>query len=210
MSDPDAAGIVAHCSEVDLVRDTLLHETGDKIEQVYFPISGMISLLSVLDNGTAIETQTIGQEGVVGATLTLKFRRASTRAVVQASGKALRISDTAMRRRMAYSAPCRDVIAVFTNASIAKIQRVAVCNWMHKVEARLARWLLQAHDRLASDELPLTQEFLSQMLGVRRSSLNASAQALQNNGAIEYVRGKIRASSRRQLERSACECYAAI
>jgi CRP-like cAMP-binding protein len=188
----------------------LLQEVGLPIEWVYFPEEGMISLLALMRNGSAVETATVGREGAVGAMAGLGSRNASSRAVVQLQGKGLRISSWRLAAAVNQSTGLKDLLVRYNDALLAMINQSAGCNALHQVEGRLCRWLLQTRDRSDSDIIPLTQEFLSQMLGVRRTTVTLVARELQARGVIEYRRGRIRILDRGGLEECACECYTTV
>jgi CRP-like cAMP-binding protein len=196
--------------EVSLKLGVPLHEPGERIEHVYFPQNGMISLLAVMQDGGAVEAATVGREGAVGAMagLGLGPQNAFSRAVVQAKGDALRIRVPRFQAAILQSAPIRNLVLRYQDVLLSLIQQSAGCNALHQVEARLSRWLLQTRDRTDSDTLPLTQEFLSQMLGVRRTTVTLVARVLQSAGLIKYSRGRIVIIDRSGLEKRACECYA--
>ncbi len=189
---------------------TLLQEVGLPIEWVYFPQVGMISLLAPMRNGSAVETATVGREGAVGALAGLGSRNASSRAVVQLEGKGLRISSWRLAAAVNQSTVIKSLLVRYNDALMAMVNQSAGCNASHQVEGRLCRWLLQTRDRSDSDIIPLTQEFLSQMLGVRRTTVTLIARELQGRGLIEYRRGRIKILDRGGLEECACECYATI
>jgi CRP-like cAMP-binding protein len=186
----------------------VLQEPDDPIEQVWFPQSGMISLLAVMESGQAVETATIGREGGVGILAGLGGQRATGRAVIQLEGSFSQIPVGAFRNVMGQSAPMRNLISHYNDAQIALIAQVAGCNALHKLPARLCRWLLQTRDRNDGEVLTLTQEFLSEMLGVQRTTVTVVCRELQDLGLINYRRGKIEIASRAGLEQKACECYA--
>jgi CRP-like cAMP-binding protein len=190
----------------------VVQEVGQPIEQIYFPQSGMISLLVVTQDGGGIEAATIGYEGAVGLHRGLGRRRAFTRGVIQLSGTMSHISAEAFERAVRESAGIRDVIAKYTEVLWVEAQQIAACNAVHDVQARLARWLLQTQDRLPElpEHLALTQDFLAQMLGVRRTTLTIVARTLQSAGLIRYRRGNITILDRPGLEKVACECYLVI
>jgi CRP-like cAMP-binding protein len=189
----------------------LLQEQGEPIDRVYFPHSGMISLVAVMNDGEkSIETATVGNEGVVGAMSGLGARRAFNRAVVQVAGIMGQIQSTHLQLAVKESSILRDVIVRYNEVLLAQIQQGAACNAFHEAEARLARWLLQTADRIDDSIIPLTQEFLAQMLGVRRTTITLIASELQKRGLIRYRRGKIEIADRAGLERCACECYESV
>lgn len=190
----------------------IVQEVGRPIEQIYFPQSGMISLLVVTQDGGGIEAATIGYEGAVGLHRGLGRRRAFTRGVIQLSGTISHIPAEAFERAVNDSAGIKDVIIKYTEILLVEAQQIAACNAVHDVQARLARWLLQTQDRLQPrpETLGLTQDFLAQMLGVRRTTVTIVARALQSAGLIRYSRGNIAILDRPGLEEAACECYGII
>jgi CRP-like cAMP-binding protein len=190
----------------------VVQEVGRPIEQIYFPQSGMISLLVITQDGGGIEAATIGYEGAVGLHRGLGRRRSFTQGVIQLSGTISHITAEAFERAVQESVGIKDVIATYTEILWVEAQQIAACNAVHDVQARLARWLLQTQDRLRPqpDTLALTQDFLAQMLGVRRTTVTIVARALQSAGLIEYRRGKIVIVDRPGLEEAACECYRII
>jgi CRP-like cAMP-binding protein len=206
----DFSPLKPHLKQIVLEQGTLLHEQEDPIEQAYFPRGGMISLLAIMGDGQAIETATIGREGTVGAMSGLGPARASSRAVVQVAGTAWVITTSQLQAAVRRSEHLRNVILQYKETLLAQVQQTAGCNALHKTEARLARWLLQTRDRIDSDRIPLTQEFLSQMLGVRRTTVTVVAGVLQKAGLIAYRRGHVEIIDRAGLEQAACECYGII
>jgi CRP-like cAMP-binding protein len=188
----------------------VLQEAGEAIKHVYFPQSGMISLLAVMQNGSAVETATVGREGAAGAMSGLGSRVASHRSVTQIEGVASRITAARFEAAVSASTSIKDLLVRYSDCLMMMIQQSAGCNALHALETRLCRWLLQTRDRNDSNRLPLTQEFLSQMLGVRRTTLTLIARDLQAAGLIRYRRGNIEILDRSGLEAKACECYAVI
>jgi CRP-like cAMP-binding protein len=193
-----------------MAQGTLLQEQGDQISYVYFPHSGMISLLAVMKQGNSVEIATVGREGAIGAMSGFGSRHSFTRAIVQADGAASRIGTTHFQDAMKKSATLRETIVRFNEGLLAQVQQTAACNALHDLEQRLCRWLLQTQDRAGGDIITLTHEFLSQMLAVRRTTVTLVARGLQTAGVIEYRRGKIRIVDRRKLEKRACECYKVV
>jgi CRP-like cAMP-binding protein len=189
---------------------TILNEPGDEPERIYFPLNGMISLLAIMADGKAVETATIGREGVLAAMAGLGPHVTQTRAVVQVSLLAARISAAPFRRAVQASPTLRDMIVSYNDILLGQVQVTAACNALHAIPKRLARWILQTRDRIDSDTVPLTQELLSEMLGVRRSSVSEIAKRLQMAGLIQYSRGSIEIVDRPALEAAACECYGVI
>jgi CRP-like cAMP-binding protein len=193
--------------QVSLQQGAILLEPGDPIANIYFPQTGLISLLVVGREGSAIETATVGREGAVGLHGGLGGRRSFTRATTQIGGTFSTIRAEGFERIANGSASVRDLILRYTEVLLAGTQQIAACNATHAAGPRLCRWLLQCADRTGRDELPLTQEYLAQMLGVRRTTVTLLAQALQVRGLISYRRGHIMLLDRKGLEECACECY---
>ena len=207
---PDMALLKPHMRDVALTQGTVLQEQGERIDQVYFPHAGIVSLLVVMQHGTAVETATIGREGAIGSLAGLGIRHSHTRAVVQVAGTASRITASQFRAAANKSEAIREVIVSYAETLLIQVQQSAACNALHDVESRLSRWLLQARDRVDGDTIQLTHEFLSQMLGVRRTTVTVVATELQRAGLIRYQRGHIQIVDRPGLEARACECYAAV
>jgi CRP-like cAMP-binding protein len=199
--------LVPHLVTATLPQGTVAYETGDEVDQVYFPHSGMFSLLAVMRDGKAIETATVGREGVVGAMSGLGLYRSLVRVVVQLPLTASKIASSQFRKLIATSEALRDLGIHYNEILLTQARVTAACNALHPVEARFCRWLLQSADRAASDTVTLTQELLAEMLGVRRTSVTEVAGKMQNEGVITYSRGVIRILDRGGLERLSCECY---
>jgi CRP-like cAMP-binding protein len=187
-----------------------LHPAGVPIAHVYFPESGMVSMLTVMKSGEQIETAIIGSEGVVGGWVAIDGAIANTQATVQIEGSAWKIATPKFLEMYKRSDPFRSVMNGYQGVILFQAQQSAACHAIHSVEARFCRWLLISQDVIGSDRVALTQEFLSHMLGVQRSSVSLSAHALQNSGLIRYTRGKIKIVDRKSLEQCACECYSVI
>ena len=199
-----------HLKTIKLVHATVLFEAGDPIKRVYFPHSGIISLVVGLKGGQTIEVAMIGWDSVVGGSLALGGGFALNKGIVQASGVASILNASRLREAAAASVALRETLFRHEQAVLARAQQSAACNATHTVEARLARWLLRSHDLLGGDTLPLTQEFLGQMLGVRRTSISLVANTLQKAGLIKYVRGRIQITDLKGLKNAACKCYGAV
>lgn len=210
LDDGAFALLKPHLRPVSLNQNQVLQEAGTRVEHIYFPVTGMISLLAVLSTGDSIEIAGIGKEGAVGTKIGRKPHVSFARAVVQLSGQALRIDIANFNKAAAQNIAVAELSTAANDILLANLQQSAACNAMHPIEARLARWLLHARDRHDSDDLPLTQEFLAEMLGVRRTSVTLCAQILQSAGMISYRRGKLAIIDRAALENAACECYEAV
>lgn len=184
-----------------------IYEPGESLEYIYFPISLVVSLLYTMEDGSTAETGLIGNDGAVGIALFLGGRTMRNRAVVQVGGGALRMNAGILQREFARGASLQNLLLRYTQALMSQISQTAVCNRLHSVEKRLCRWLLLSHDRVKSNELQMTQEFIANMLGGRRESVTMAASHLRNAGIIRYSRGHIGILDRRALEATACECY---
>ena len=208
---PEALGsIAAHCAAVSMKQGTVIYEAGDEVEQVYFPHSGMVSLLVVMQNGKAIETATVGREGVIGAMAGLGLYTSLVRAVVQLPMTASKISAARFRHAVAASRTIEHSCISYNEVLLSQARITAACNALHPVDARFCRWLLQSADRAESNTVALTQELLSEMLGVRRTSVTEVAGRLQRDGVISFSRGIIQIVNRPALEALTCECYQSL
>jgi CRP-like cAMP-binding protein len=207
----ERASLEPYLEQVSLPQGQILQEQGDDIEQIYFPHLGMISLVAVMnDGGKIIETATVGREGAVGAMAGFGPRHAFRRAIVQVAGTAAKIPTARFRDAVKGSEALRDILVRYNEVLLAQVQQSAACNAFHEAEQRLARWLLQTRDRIDTDTIPLTQEFLAQMLGVRRTTVTLIAHALQERGLLRYRRGRIEIVNRQGLENVSCECYETV
>jgi CRP-like cAMP-binding protein len=193
--------------QVSLQQGAILLEPGDQVEDIYFPQTGLISLLVLSRDGGAIETATVGCEGAVGLHGGLGGRRSFTRATTQIGGRFSTIRAERFEHLANGSARVRDLILRYTEVLLAETQQISACNAKHAAGARLCRWLLQCADRTGRDELPLTQESVAQMLGIRRTTVTLLAQAIKVRGLVRYGRGHIVLLDRKGLEECACECY---
>lgn len=187
-----------------------LHAQDERIDAVYFPLTCMVSLIVTNDGTPRMEMATIGREGVVGATEVLQTQPAMGLTVIQIPGVAVRIQAAAFRSIIGSRPLMQKVVNQHLYALLRQILYGAACNRVHSMEERCARWLLMTHDRAEADTFPLTQEFLSHMLGVRRATVNVATGMLKKAGFIRYVRGKITVTDRAGLESAACDCYLAI
>jgi CRP-like cAMP-binding protein len=199
--------LAPYLQKVPLKQDAMLLRSGDRIEQVYFPHSGTISFMLDLPNGQTVATAVIGNEGAVGILSALGLSRSPTTAVVRVAGISSQISATRFHAALNQSGAIRHAVQIHTRALLAQFQHVAACNALHSVEARMARWLLHIHDRVGGDVLPLTQEALSQLLGVRRTTVTLIVHKLRVVGAIRSNRRGLIEIDRPRLEKAACECY---
>jgi CRP-like cAMP-binding protein len=185
----------------------VLHEAGETLRSAYFCNSGMFSVLNVMPDGKSVEVGLIGKEGFSGTPLVVGFRTSHTRTVVQGDATAFRIDADALRTLLPKCPKLEHLLNRYAQLLAVQVTQVAACNRLHEVNERLARWLLMTQDRVGSPELQLTQEFLAQMLGTRRSSVTVSAGALQRAGLIGYTRGNVTILDRHNLEQASCDCY---
>jgi CRP-like cAMP-binding protein len=199
--------LAPNLTTVSLRQGEVLAEPGDELDHIYFPESGMLSLLAVLRDGKAIETATVGREGVVGAMAGLGLYKSLVRFVVQLSTTVSKIPAPQFRKVAAQSDAIRNMCIQYNEVLLSQARVTAACNALHVVEARFCRWLLQTADRAESSTVALTQEFLAEMLGVRRTSVTEVASKIQSAGAINYSRGQITILKRSALEKMSCECY---
>jgi len=196
-----------YLTSISMPQGTIVFAAGDEIDHVYFPKSGMVSLLAVMKNAKAIETATVGREGVVGAMAGLGLYHSQVRIVVQLPIEAFRISSVRFRYAAANSEAIRDLCIDYNEVLLTQARVTAACNALHPVDARFARWLLQSADRAECATVSLTQELLSEMLGIRRTSVTEVAGKFQKADVISVVRGNIVILDRAALERKSCECY---
>jgi CRP-like cAMP-binding protein len=199
--------LLPHLAPVTLVFGDVLYETGARIREVYFPGKSVVSLLTVVDSHQALEVGLVGREGMVGLPVALGVETSPVRALVQGGGAAMQMTAARFRTALDASRPLQRGLVRYAHDLMAQITQTAACNRFHRVEARLARWLLMTRDRVGSDEFRLTHEFLSHMLGVRRVGVTHAASALQGRGLIEYRRGDIQIVNPGGLQAAACTCY---
>jgi CRP-like cAMP-binding protein len=194
---------------VTLPVKTVLFEPGTPIQALYFPTDGVISLVTPLHDGAIVEVATIGNEGIVGVPV-VPLGGLAVRAISQVAGHSLRMDTAAFLTLFERSSAFQSLVDKYTQALFGQISQAAACNRLHSSEERLSRWLLMSHDRVGSDQFIITQEFLGQMLGARRSTVSVSAGILQRAGLIRYVRGHVTIVDRAGLEAVSCECYSVI
>jgi CRP-like cAMP-binding protein len=209
LSPDDLALLAPYLREMILLPGELLHRPGEKIEQVYFLQSGIVSLMAVLEGGTHVETASIGREGAIGTIEGFGPLHAFTSARVQVAGAALRMPGPIFRRAVDESATLKETINHYHMSVMAHVQQITACNALHDLTSRLSRILLLSADRCA-DTVQLSQESLAEMLGVRRSSVTTAAAILRGAGAIDYRRAVIKILDREKLRDMVCECYATI
>ncbi len=210
LSPADFELLRPHLNAVTLVHEAVLFEPGDPIDRIYFPYSGIISLVVTLKGGPAVEAAMIGRDTVLGGSLAIGGLGSSNKVIVQLAGDGVTIDLAPFREITEKSPNLRTALIRHEEAVLAQAQQSAACNAVHTIEARLSRWLLRARDLSGSDKLVLTQEFLAQMLGVQRSSVSIVANTLQQAGLIRYSRGRIEITNLAGLQEACCECYGTI
>jgi CRP-like cAMP-binding protein len=188
----------------------VIYEPGERMDYIYFPTSAVVSLVYTMEKGATAEMGLVGNEGVVGIALFMGGDTTPNQAVAQVAGGALRMRAQAMLEEFRRGGPFQLALLRYTQALITQISQTAVCNRLHQVEQRLCRWLLLTRDRLPSDQILMTQEFIAHMLGVRREGVTVAAHRLQDAGLIRYRRGHITILDREGLEAAACECYRVV
>jgi CRP-like cAMP-binding protein len=204
------SAISPHLKIVELKFGDVVADAGSPIRQVYFPYSGVISLVVELHVGTMIETAMVGRDGALNAAPALDGRVSLNKGIVQVAGSAGTIEVNRLRRLANEFEPLRAILIRHEQVLFAQSQQSAACNASHSVEARMCRWLLYMRDLAGSEDLVLTQEFLAQMLGVRRPSVSLVANTLQKAGLIKYSRGRVRLLDIKGLQKGACECYGTV
>jgi CRP-like cAMP-binding protein len=206
----DYQGLQRHLEEVPLVFEEILYQPNVLISDVYFPNSGIVSLLAVVNGRGTLEVGLVGKEGMLGMSVFMGVNTSQNRGVVQGAGSAMKMKATAFRKECNNGGGLPRLLQRYTHSLLTQVTQSAVCNQFHLVDARLARWLLMTHDRMGDDEFQLTQEFLSNMLGVRREGVSRAAGDLQKRKLIEYSRGRLKVLDRAGLEAISCGCYEII
>jgi CRP-like cAMP-binding protein len=206
----DRHEVLSRLEFVELKLHQVLHEAGDTIKCGYFVNTGMISILAVQPDGKSVEVGLIGNEGFVGLPLVVGYRSSPTRTVIQGDATAYRCDVETLRQLTGQYPELLQQIHRFGQRLAMQTTQIAACNRLHEVEERLARWILMTQDRIASELLPLTQEFMGQMLGIRRASVTVAAGILQRAGLISYTRGNVTILDRPKLEEVACDCYGIV
>lgn len=210
LPENEYAALAKHLVPADLTLGQKLSEPNEPIEYVYFLNSGLISIDALSNSGESVEVSVIGREGFSGLPALLDQPQMSHAVIVTGVGKGLRIRSSIVRDEFRKGQTLRELVHAFTYLQAVQVTQSVLCNTMHEVDERLARWLLTSADRMESEELNLTQEFLAQMLGVQRSTVTVAASALQRAGYIGYTRGKIQILDRHNLAKVACECYETV
>ena len=196
-----------HLELFDLTKGKVIYNSGDSINYVYFPERGMVSIFSTTSGGDTIEVGAVGFEGMIGGALALKGRQIPFRVVVQIPGQAWRIRAEILREEFGHCGATHDLMLLYTNAVLTQVTQSAVCNHFHTSLQRLCRWLLVSLDHSEEDTLPLTQEYISMILGIQRSRVATLTCGLQREGLISYRWGRLKILDRAGLEAASCECY---
>ena len=195
---------------VELPLGLVVFESGSRLRHLYFPASGIVSLLYAMENGGSTEIAVIGNEGVVGIALFMGGESTPSRAVVQSAGRGYRLKAAVVKAEFERGGPLQQLLLRYTQALIAQMTQTAVCNRHHALDQQLCRWLLLSLDRLPTNKLAMTQELIANMLGVRREGVTEAAGKLQDAGLIRYSRGHITVLDRPKLEARVCECYSVV
>ncbi|HEV2717555.1 MAG TPA: Crp/Fnr family transcriptional regulator [Terriglobales bacterium] len=210
MPDEEYDLIRPHLELIEFSRHHVMHEQGEKIEFAYFPNEGMVSLVILAKGGKSVEVGLVGKEGMIGTPLAVGVQRGPYRAIVQIPGSGLRLAANTLETILPLTPEFKSHLNRYILVQGLQIAQVAACNRLHELDQRLARWLLMCQDRVDSEWISLTHEFLAQMLGTGRPSVTLAAGMLERTGAIENTRGTIRVLNRKDLEKAACECYDVI
>ena len=210
LSPAERERLYPHLRLVSMPLGKVLYESGDVLQYVYFPVDSIVSLLYVLENGASAEISVVGNEGLIGVALFMGGETTPSRAIVQSAGHAYRLAGTLLKEEFHRSGGLQLLLLRYTQSLITQMAQTAVCNRHHSVDQQLCRWLLLSLDRLASNELVMTQELIANMLGVRREGVTEAAGKLQKLGVISYSRGHITVLDRPKLEELCCECYTVV
>jgi CRP-like cAMP-binding protein len=207
VSDSDYSTLRPHLEYVSLPNHRILHEGSGRVEFAYFLNRGLISLVVVMNDGETAEAGIVGNEGFIGTPAAVGLSRSPLQAVVQITGDGFRVRVAALQNILESAPHLQLILSRYAVVQGMQVAQTAACNRLHDIKQRLARWLLMAQDRVDSESLPITHDFLATMLGTDRPSVSTAAGALQKKKIIEYTRGAVRIVNRRKLEDAACECY---
>jgi CRP-like cAMP-binding protein len=207
---PSRERISPHLEPLKLSLGTIVCEAGGLLKHAYFPEGAVLSLLTVLQNGSAIETANIGREGAFGLFAAMYSRVSFNRCLIQLEGHMVRCPIEVLQSEFKKSEHVRDLFVSYSETLLSQVQQTVACNAMHTTEERMCRWLLMMHDRAEGESLAYTHEFLAHMLGANRKSITLAAQSMQEAGLISYRRGTLQVLDRAGLEKASCECYAIV
>ena len=210
LPEPEKERWRVHLEPVDMPLGQVLHEPGAEPSFAVFPLTSIVSLLYVMENGASAEIAVIGNDGMVGISLFMGGNTTPSRAVVQSAGKGYRVPAALLKSAVHRNADVLRLLLLYAQALLTQMAQTAVCNRHHTLHQQFCRWLLLSLDRVPGNELVMTQELIANMLGVRREGVTDAAGKLQKLGVIRYSRGKIMVLDRPQLERLSCECYAVV
>jgi CRP-like cAMP-binding protein len=210
LSDEESRRLAPHLEQVDLRHGQVLYQMDGPVQYVYFPLNALISLVTHMTNGSVIEVGLIGNDGMSGIPALMGKETSPERAIVQIPDGGIRLKFSVVKEEFKRGGELHDVLLAYARKFIKQVSQTAACNASHTTEERLSRWLLMCQDRIISDELKLTQEFISEMLGTRRATVSVAAMVLQTDGYIKYNRGHIKIIDRAGLESFTCECYRAL
>ncbi len=210
LPDEIRARLAPHLELVTLPLGTVLCEPASTIKNVYFPVDAIISMVHVMENGASAQTAMIGTDGLVGVSLLMSGSTPPCRTVVHSAGQAFKLRAGILAGEFDQAGALTQLLLRYTQSLITQMAQTAVCNRHHSLEQQLCRWLLMSHDRLPGNDLQMTQELISNLLGVRREGVTEAAGKLQRMGMIRYSRGRITVTDRSQLEDHACECYGVV
>lgn len=210
LSEAERERILARCEKIPLKIEAVLYEAGATMGHVYFPLSGMVSMVIGTEDGGTIEVGVVGNEGMVGTSTALDADRSHVKALIQVQGEFLRMAVRDFKLELQRNSVLSHLVHRFAHALTIQISQSVMCNRLHPMEERICRWLLMAHDRAGTDEIMLTQRFIAEMLGIRRPSVTVAAGLLQKAGFIAYSRGHVTILDRAGLENAVCECYSIV
>lgn len=210
LPDEKLEGFRPHMEQVTLSYEQVIIKPDEVIPFIYFPINSLLSLVTVMSDGATVESGAIGREGMAGVSVLLDAGTTPMQTLVQIPGQAIRVKAEIVKEEFNRGGTLQKLLHRYMHTLIVVGSQTAACNSLHRIEARLCRWLLMSSDGVDSEELSLTQEFLAMMLGVRRPGVSEAASRLQSNGLIAYKRGQIQIVDRKSLEASACECYSKV
>ena len=202
--------LLPHIEPFALEHGKILYEIGESINYCYFPFDAVVSLVTQMEDGKIVEVGLVGNEGMTGLPFLLGQKKSAERAIVQIPNGGARIKADVVLKEFLLGEGLHAILLRYLNSLLRQVAQTAACNASHTIEERLSRWLLMCHDRVPSDQINLTQEFISEMLGTRRAPVNVGAINLQSAGLIKYNRGRIQILDRPNLERFSCECYEAV